>query len=71
VCVCVCVCVCVYVSQQMLPTARKTVATVCSNQRCFVIMCVKTRHKDQSVSSFVRMANQLRFTLFCIPLTER
>jgi hypothetical protein len=65
------VCVCVCVSQQMLPTARKTVATVRSNEQCFVIISVKTLHKDQSVSSFVRMANQQWFMLFCIPLTER
>jgi len=62
---------CVCVSQQMLPTVRKTVATVRSNEQCFVIICVKTMHKDQAVSSFVRMTNQLWFTLFCTPLTER
>jgi hypothetical protein len=42
---CVCACararVCVCVSQQMLPTARKTVATVRSNEQCFVIISVK------------------------------
>jgi hypothetical protein len=57
--VCVWVCVCMCVSQQMLPIARKTVANLCSNEQCFVIISAKTTHKNQSVSSFVRPANQL------------
>jgi hypothetical protein len=66
-----CVCVCVWLSQQMLPTARKTVATVCSNEQCFVIIIVNTLHKDQSASSFVWMTNKLLFAVFCIRLTAR